>query len=90
MESLYENHSLHSSFPLLSLQEFIEGNVAFSMKSDFREEFCMKNVRSGVVSKFISHVLDLGKVCCSSQVSYTLGLAQGLSLGLAETAIGVA
>lgn len=43
-------------------QEFIEGNVAFAMKSDFREEFCLKNVRSGVVSKFISHVLDICKV----------------------------
>ena len=44
------------------LQEFIEGNVAFSMKSDFRWEFCLTNVRSGVVFKFISYVLDTCKV----------------------------
>lgn len=51
--------------PLPSLppsQEFIEGNVGFAMKSSFREEFCMKNVRVGVVSKFISHVLHTCKV----------------------------
>ena len=32
------------------------------MKADFREEFCMKNVREGVVMHFISHVLDTCKV----------------------------
>lgn len=47
---------------LCSWQEFLEGNVAFSMKADFREEFCMKNVREGVVIHFISYVLDTCKV----------------------------
>lgn len=42
--------------------------MAFSMKSDFREEFCMKNVRSGVVSKFISFVLDTCKVSAITAV----------------------
>ncbi len=47
---------------LSCVQEFLEGNVAFSMKPDFRQEFCMKNVREGVAVKFINYVLDTCKV----------------------------
>lgn len=43
------------------------------MKSDFREEFCMKNVRSGVVSKFISFVLDTCKVSAITAVPTGIG-----------------
>ena len=54
------------------------------MTSDFREEFCMKNVRAGVVSKFISYVLDTCKVSYNHLllthcVNKILGFSQGFT-----------
>ena len=37
--------------------------VSFSMRRDFREEFCITNVRSQVVLGFINFVLETCQVC---------------------------
>ena len=42
--------------------------MAFSMKADFRHEFCSKNVREGVVIQFISYVLETCKVSKNTSI----------------------
>ena len=51
-----------SPFPLFLIQEFIEPTVAFSMRHEFREEFCMRNIRAGIVMYFIEFVLNTCQV----------------------------
>lgn len=43
---------------LTNVREFIGSTVSFSMRHVFRREFCMNNVRSGIVMTFISYVLE--------------------------------
>lgn len=44
------------SFPYC--QAFIEPTVSFSDKKQFRQHFCLRLVREGIVISFINHVLD--------------------------------
>ena len=47
---------------LTKVKEFIASTVSFSMRNEFRREFCMTNVRSGIVMTFINFVLDTCEV----------------------------
>ena len=47
---------------LTKIKEFIASTVSFSMRNEFRREFCMTNVRSGIVMTFINFVLDTCEV----------------------------
>ena len=58
---------------LTKLKEFIASTVSFSMRHEFRREFCVNNVRSGIVMTFISHVLETCEVnCIIKKYSYML------------------
>ncbi|XP_064382832.1 vacuolar protein sorting-associated protein 51 homolog isoform X2 [Halichondria panicea] len=46
---------------LTNLKEFVECNVSFSERSDFRRKFCVGNIRAGVVCTFINFVLETCK-----------------------------
>lgn len=43
-------------------QEFIGSNVGFGCMADFREEFCVRNVRLGVVVRFLENILHTCQV----------------------------
>lgn len=43
---------------LAQVKEFIGSTVTFATRAEFREEFCLTRVRSGVVMGFIQFVLD--------------------------------
>ena len=47
---------------LTKVKEFIASTVSFSMRNAFRREFCMTNVRSGIVMTFINFVLETCEV----------------------------
>ena len=47
---------------LTKVKEFIASTVSFSMRNEFRREFCVTNVRSGIVMIFINFVLDTCEV----------------------------
>eukprot|EP00731_Ephydatia_muelleri_P027800 Em0019g673a len=43
---------------LTNLKEFIRPTVGFSMRKEFRGEFCVAYVRAGIVMNVIDHILD--------------------------------
>ena len=53
-------------------QEFIEPTVSFSMRPDFREEYCKTNIRANVVMQFVTYVLDMCKVFSSEILPHNM------------------
>ena len=47
---------------LTKVKEFIAPTVSFSMRHEFRRQFCMTNVRAGIVMNFIHYVLETCEV----------------------------
>ena len=56
--SLYSAIKSGLESSLSQVREFIGPTVAFAMGREFRREFCLRNVRAGIVMEYIKFVLD--------------------------------
>ena len=48
------------------LKVFSQSDLTFSLKPDFRESFCVDNVREGLVVGFLHHLTATARGFCSS------------------------
>lgn len=48
---------------------FIQPDITFSIKPQFKDSFCVENVREGLVVSFIHHLTATAKGFCSKNVS---------------------
>lgn len=54
---------------LQDLLVFIQPDVTFSLKQQFRDSFCIENVREGLVVGFIYHLTSTAESFCSNNTS---------------------
>jgi hypothetical protein len=75
---------------LTKVKEFIASTVSFSMRNEFRREFCMTNVRRGIVMTFINFVLDTCEVHTARiGLNYLIGVIAALTGGSILYELGV-
>lgn len=53
---------------MLALQVFIQPDINFAQKSQFRDSFCIDNVREGLIVCFIHHLTAAARNYCSSSI----------------------
>lgn len=54
-----------------TFQVFIQPDISFSQKSQFRDSFCVDNVREGLIVCFMHHFTATCRSVCASAVSDT-------------------